>query len=231
MRVPLELHEKPILQRLVLLLSGKRPAVEIEIFYFDGTKKEGDSSDQAQNQAVSSESQQPVLKVLSLSLDVVYQPWWVEVGGFYAFFKAKDQEIVTEAIDPEMDGGLRRVKVVSITSEDEIGSATGVHATFFRGSYPGSGITFGLSNNPDRPPSYFLGPSLRWLSRGRLSVATFTLGLAAIPIRTFPDVDENGPTVPENDLRLRGIVNYQHELFFAINVGFSFGPGPRQAAQ
>ena len=165
-------------------------------------------------------------------VDLVFQTWWIELGGFYAFFKLTDEEVVSQAIPATSDDDEPMVNVLRIASGSERDSATGVMSTFFPANYPWLGISFGLTENSGRPLSYFLGPSIRLLGRRSRAAATFTVGYSWIPVRRFPGLDRQSLAEAMNDADkmyklsadsplLDGEVEYQDDWFLAVTLGFA----------
>lgn len=176
----------------------------------------------------------------SFSVDLVFQRWWVDIGGFYAFTQLRDQELVTEAVPvapaaPGAPAPQPMTRVLRMREGDEWESMTGIMSTFFPANYPSFGISFGLADQSDRSQTYLLGLSGRLLGKRSSAVATFTVGCAAVPVRRFPGVtisDTPGmPTTLRTDSPLlEGEVNYEIEPFIGITLGFALDRRSTKAA-
>lgn len=165
-------------------------------------------------------------------IDIVYQRWWIDIGGFYAFRDLSDSEIVTAPLT-ETTGGPARVQVLRVTGRRDWESETGVMTTFFPANYPWLGLSFGIADNSGRSLSYYLGPSIRLMGRRGGAVATFATGISLAPVRRYPGVNVKSgdlaakPTGTENYLYestsplLQGEIRNETSFFVAVTLGFA----------
>lgn len=165
-------------------------------------------------------------------IELVYQRWWIDLGGFYAFRQLSDEEIVTAPL-PAVEGQPSRVQVLRISDGHDWESDTGVMTTFFPSNYPMIGASFGIAENGGRALSYYLGGALRLRGKRGAAAATIAIGVAMAPVRRFPGVtprsgELQGP-VPEganyvfdaSSPLLSGEIKNELRPFAAITLGFA----------
>ncbi len=192
-----------------LLLSGRTVALQVHVDYKDDEGK---------------------LKSYTHSIDLIYQRWWIEVGGSYALVLSGDEELVTRLVEPTEEGGEAMVQVLD-RRNPSYSTDTGIMFTFYPGNYPSIGVGFGISSSADRAPGYYLGFSLRLRTIGKKAVASFHVGGVAQQLRTFPRInfDSEGDNFfePGNPL-LEGDLDYEINPFLGISLGFSIGNAGKQ---
>jgi hypothetical protein len=207
----------PARNGLSLLVHGSLNDVKIEIF----ARPQGKDG--------------PVV-TKAVPVRVEYTKWEIDGGGFYAFSRLVDEQLVTEpvaataATSPASaradTTGEQQVKVLRRDRSNRFRSDTGVSFNFYPANYPWVGFTFGIASNGDRSPSYFLGFGPRLLSLGRRAAVAATLGMELVQIQTFPGVSSD-QVLPANSPLLAGKIEYEKTPYFSIHLGFSVG-GPNK---
>jgi hypothetical protein len=150
----------------------------------------------------------------TFAVGLVYQRWYFDTGGFFAFMKGRDDELVTES------AADNHLKVLQRRRVGNAGTATGISFNVHPGNYPEVGMQFGLVHNNDRAPSYFLGITGRLRSIGRTALMSFAVGYAESQVKTFPGVAEN-ETYPVDHPLLRGQNRYTARPYLAIGVSIN----------
>jgi hypothetical protein len=153
-------------------------------------------------------------KRVTFPVVLVYQRWYFDTGGFFAFMKARDEELVTE------NAPDNQVKVLQRRRVGNAGTATGISFNVHPGNYPEMGLQFGLVHNNDRAPSYFLGATGRLRSIGRTALMSFSAGYAESQVKTFPGVAVNG-IYPSDHALIRGQTRYTARPYLAVGVGIN----------
>jgi len=174
----------------------------------------------------------------SFEIKLLFYRWLVDIGGFYAMRRTGDEMLVSTAIDvettvppPDGEGGPGTMTTTSMTSvlrihEPDYTSDSGVMMNFFKASYPKTGLGFGIAFPSSRSPTFYLGLSYRLINLGQNAVATFTGGVVASEILTFPQIEEGMMYMP-NDPLLKGSMDYDLSGFLTVTLGFSLPNQPK----
>jgi hypothetical protein len=184
----------PPIASLPLFLRGRAKVVTVEFAWADGSEK-------------------------LFEFDVVYQRFWLEAGGFFAFSRRSDQSIDTETIagTPELQ------KVRAIRRDVSIEPSTGIVLNIHPGNYPILAFQFGIAANSGRSPSYFGGLAVRAREIGKRGLATLGVGVALQQELQFPNL-QFGETYPSTSPLLKATPKYGLTFpYISLSLGFSFG--------
>jgi hypothetical protein len=158
-----------------------------------------------------------------------YQRFWLDAGGFFAFSRLADEEVIKE---PGADGKTRVFGVREIT---DIDAATGIVVNVHPGNFPYLAWQFGIAARQDRQPSYYLGLGLRAREIGKRGLATLAVGMAVVQANRFGGFDlevDNTKCdsatrpcalLPSDSALLTAQSKYVFEPYASISLGFSFG--------
>lgn len=192
-------------EKLSLLLSGKTPYIGVHAIDSNGRLATG-------------------------TVLVGYERWRVETGGFLAISPLVDEEPVqltasedgTVVIDGDtLKVGEGQIAVRRIREADEWSQETGIFVNFIPRNYETFGIGFGLATHDGSAPSVYLGPVFRLRSFGHRGLASFSGGVVLREVDRFPDFE---PGVYDADSSfLQPDSRFDHDWFFGIQLGFSFG--------
>ncbi len=166
------------------------------------------------------------IKTVTIRVQVVYQPWFVDTGGFMVFSTLADQELVTQASGD-------KTLVLKKRRKDRMTPATGAVLNLHPANIPTLALQFGLATNNNRQPSYFLGAGWRLREIGAKALLTTAVGLAAVPALRFRDI-KVGDSRPSDDQALKGTTAYSFGPYVSLSFGFSFGdsaPPPPKPGQ
>ena len=152
---------------------------------------------------------------VTLSVQLRYHRWHVDVGGFLVFNTVVDHELVTHS---EGD----KVVVDKKRERDSLTPITGAAINIHPSASPTFGFQFGLATNGNRQPSYFAGGAYRLRGLGPKVVLTVAAGIGAVPTLRFRDVKVGDMRAPD-DAALKGAVAYKLGPYLALTFGFSFG--------
>ena len=155
------------------------------------------------------------LKIVDVPL--VYQPWFVDSGGFLAFTTLVDKEITKH------DVGNGNVKIDNVRWSNRLTPNTGLAINFHPANYPNAGIQFGLTTVEEKV-TYHLGGAYRLRSIGPKAIATIAAGLAVGQVNRFPDVAV-GDTRSSTDAGLNGTKRWATGAYLSLSFGFTFGNG------
>jgi hypothetical protein len=153
----------------------------------------------------------------TIKVNLNYQRWFVDMGGFLTFSTVSDQELVSE------DAGAGLVKILKKRYQSKLVPGTGIVLDFHPANFPFLAAQFGIATSVDRNASYFLGAGIRLRQLGPNTLATFAIGLAATQAKRFPDVkigdirSSTSPTVTQGSNR------YAFGPYLSLSLGFSFG--------
>jgi len=153
----------------------------------------------------------------TIKVNLNYQRWFVDMGGFLTFSTVSDQELVSE------DAGAGLVKILKKRNQSKLVPGTGIVLDFHPANFPFLAAQFGIATSVDRNASYFLGAGVRLRQLGPNTLATFAIGLAATQAKRFPDVkigdirSSTSPTVTQGSNR------YAFGPYLSLSLGFSFG--------
>ena len=154
---------------------------------------------------------------------IKYQQWFVDTGGFIVLTTTSDQELVTSTANGS-------VSVLKKRNKDRLTPGTGAVLDFHPANYPRwAAVQFGLATSQDRQLSYYLGTGYRLLEIGSNALATFAVGLAAVPSLRFPDVKVTDVR-PQDDAALKGSTVYRFGPYISFSFGFRFGDIPPAAS-
>ena len=165
----------------------------------------------------------------AIDTKIKYQRWFVDMGGFIVLNTTTDEELVTSA---PVDG---KISVLKKRNKDRLSPGTGTVLDFHPANYPRWAVLqFGLATSQDRQLSYYFGTGYRLLEIGSNALATFAVGLAAIPSLRFPDVKVKDTRLPD-DPSLKGTTVYRFGPYISFSFGFRFGdvqpPPPNSTTQ
>jgi hypothetical protein len=193
-------------ENLSLLLSGKAGPLKIDLW---GTEP-GGGARYAQ----------------SLTVDLLFYRFLLDVAGFYALRHSGDEELVTRdrVLVQQGEDPVPQKEIVRLDAPSET-SSSGIMLTFFHRNYPSAGLSLGFAYPEDRSPTYLLGLSWRILSLGPSAMATFTAGYAWAHQRSYPGIEE-GMTFDATDPRLTGDLDYEAEPFVGVALGFALPSRP-----
>lgn len=152
---------------------------------------------------------------VTIRVELRYQRWFVDMGGFLVFNTVVDQELITHSVDNKLFVDKKREK-------DSFTPATGAVLNLHPSSFPTLGFQFGLATNNNRQPSYFLGVAYRLRDLGPRALLTVAGGIAAVPTLRFPDV-KVGDSRPSDDASLKGSTAYRFGPYLSLSFGFAFG--------
>jgi hypothetical protein len=158
---------------------------------------------------------------VTIQVDLRYQRWFADMGGFLVFNTVVDEELVTHTSGTSLVVDKKREK-------DSFTPATGAVLNFYAGSYPVIGGQFGFATNNNRQPSYFLGGAYRLRELRANALLTIGGGVAAVPSLRFPDV-KVGDARQSDDAVLKGTTSYRFGPYLSLSFGFSFGDTAPQA--
>lgn len=148
-----------------------------------------------------------------------YERFHVETGGFIGISDLTDDEVVTE---PAEDG---KVKITAITDGSNYSQESGLFLNFVPRNYPKWGLGLGFSTDSERPVSIYLGPSIRFRTFGQRGLASFSSGILLRSVDRFPGLEARlNQEIDADSPLLRPHREYETSWYFAINLGFSFGP-------
>lgn len=184
----------PAIASLPLFLRGRAKVITVEFAFDDGREK-------------------------VFRFDVIYQRFWLDAGGFFAFSRRTDQSIETETIagTPEMQ------KVRAIRRDVSIEPTTGIVINVHPGNYPVLAFQFGIAANQGRSPSYYGGLAVRAREIGKRGLATLGVGVAMQQELQFPGL-RFGDTYPSTSPLLKATPKYGLTFpYISISLGFSFG--------
>jgi len=159
---------------------------------------------------------------VTFHVELQFQRWHVDTGGFYAFSWARDQEIVTQAVTQTDAKATPQSKVIALRAGDKTGPVTGVTFFFHPSNYPDYGFEFGMATNGTKPNSWFIGTGGRLRTFGDHTLLTIAAGVAHISVKQFPGLKE-GDTYDTSDARLSGRQHYVNKPYVSLGLGVSFG--------
>jgi hypothetical protein len=151
-------------------------------------------------------------------INVVFERWGFETGGFIAFSTLTDDEIVTEPVSASSS----KVKVLRIKPSERLSQETGVFLNLIPRNYPYVGIGLGFATNSGRNPSVYLGPTIRLIGLGERGLASFSAGIMEKQVKVFPGIAADS-VHEQNDNVLKGTLETRRSAYFLINLGFTFG--------
>jgi hypothetical protein len=192
LRSPPEKLAKRQLPTVPLLLKGESDLVDVSIDFEDGTRR-------------------------SFQIPLRYQLFWLDAGGFFAFARQEEEEVLREAA---ADG---QVKVAGIRKHRDIEPATGIVVNIHPGNYPHFAVQFGIAANQGRAPNYYLGLGARLREIGKRGIATFAAGIAAVESTRFPGLTPSETPIAADSPLLVARTQYGLQPYFSISLGFSFG--------
>jgi hypothetical protein len=178
----------------------------------------------------------PPARTATVELPVSVSKWEIEGGGFYAFSRGSDEGLISETVAADSGEGEEdatedvTVRILRKSAGDDYRSDTGVGVNFYPANYPFLGFSFGIADNGDRSPTYFLGSGFRLLSLGHRAVVSMTAGGALVRLKSFPGV-ETGDELAADSRLLDGEVTSKVRPFVSIHLGFSIGGGPKNGAE
>lgn len=163
----------------------------------------------------------------TLTIDLLYYKFLMDVAGFYALRASGDEELVVRDRVLEQTGQdpIARKEVLQLHQPNE-SSWSGIMLTLLHRSYPSLGFSVGFAFPEDRSPTYLVGLSYRFLSVGSSAIATLTGGYSWAQQQSYPGI-EAGMTYDATDPRLTGQIDYEAELFVAIALGFELPSRPK----
>jgi hypothetical protein len=164
-------------------------------------------------------SQGGVPYAYTLNLRMLFHQWLVDIAGFYALRTTGDRELITEAVPAAAEGSSPMTRVLRINTPDET-TESGIMLNFFKANYPKLGVAFGFAFPAGRSPSYYLGFSYRLNNSRHSAVATFSAGITATEILTYPGIEAGGQYGADSAL-LKGSTDYTNRLFASITLGFA----------
>jgi hypothetical protein len=162
------------------------------------------------------------LSPVTFHIDLQFQRWHVDTGGFYAFSWARDQEIVTQAVTQTDPKATPQSKVTALRAGDKTGPVTGVTFFFHPSNYPDFGFEFGMATNGNKPNSWFLGTGGRLRTFGDRTLLTIGAGVAHVSVKQYPGLKE-GNTYDTADALLTGRQHYVNKPYVSLGLGISFG--------
>jgi hypothetical protein len=193
----------PPIPSLPLYLQGKSEVMMVEFDHADGTHK-------------------------SFEVPIVYQRFWLDAGGFFAFTRRSDQTLDLATIPATPANGNTPAtpemrKVVGIHREISVEAASGIVINVHPGNYPYLAFQFGIAANQGKLPSYYGGIGLRAREIGKRGLATLAVGVAMQQEQRYPNLGVNQQYDPTSDL-LKGKAKYGLTFpYISISLGFSFG--------
>lgn len=164
------------------------------------------------------EKNQSGFQAVSDQIEVVYERWGFETGGFVAISNLVDSELVTMA-DP---ADKSKLQVVKSRKTDRSSQETGIFLSLIPRNYPFLGLGLGLATSSGRNSSIYLGPSIRFLGLGNRGLASFSAGVVDRQVKVFPDA-VSGQSYAQDSTVLKGSFESRLGGYFLINLGFTFG--------
>jgi hypothetical protein len=155
----------------------------------------------------------------SFVIPVVWQVWWVDTGGFYAYSFARDTELVSESVTRD---GQAYDRILQRRPSERMNASTGIVMNVHPGNYPEIAFQFGVANNGQRLPSYYVGAGVRLREVGRRALLTLACGLTAVQVKQYPGVSANSE-YPSDSPLLTGKEAYTLRPYVSLSLGFSFG--------
>lgn len=166
-----------------------------------------------------------------------YQRFWLDAGGFFAFARHVDEDVVKTSLTGTQQGS---VKVTQIRQIKDVNPSTGIVVNIHPGNFPYMAAQFGIAAQQDRLPSYYLGFGLRAREFGKRSLATLAIGIAAVQSNRLNGLRLNGTAadcgteercviLPADSPLLTPQRKYAFEPYVSISLGFSFGGAPDRA--
>lgn len=152
------------------------------------------------------------------SVQLVYEQWGFETGGFLAVSNLADSELVTAA-DPN---DKTKQQVLKTRKADKLTEETGIFLSLIPRNYPYLGIGLGLATNSGHNPSVYLGPSVRLIGLGDRGLASFSVGVVERQVKEFPGATVNTSFASDSSV-LKGTYHSKLGYYFLINLGFTFG--------
>jgi hypothetical protein len=189
----------------------------------DSTKKRlslvlGSSAQEIEMGVEVGENDKPDFQAVSDQIEVVYERWGFETGGFVAISNLVDSELVTVP-DP---ADKSKIQVVKSRKADRSAQETGIFLSLIPRNYPFLGLGLGLATSSGRNASIYLGPSIRFLGLGNRGLASFSAGLVDRQVKVFPDAIPGQSYAPDSTV-LKGSFESRLGGYFLINLGFTFG--------
>lgn len=180
-----------------LYLQGKSEVMVVEFERGDGTTK-------------------------SFQVPIIYQRFWLDAGGFFAFARRTDQSIDLELV-PAANGQPEMQKVRAIRRDVSVDAATGIVINVHPGNYPYLAFQFGIAANQGKLPSYYGGIGIRAREIGKRGLATLAVGVAMQQESQFPNL-QFGESYPSTSPLLKPTLKYGLTApYVSISLGFSFG--------
>lgn len=168
--------------------------------------------------------------VRTFNVPISYQRFWLDAGGFFAFARREDEDLVKQALTGD---DKDKVSVTAIRRLKDLNPSTGIVVNVHPGNYPYLAWQFGIAAQQDRLPSYYLGMGLRAREIGRRGLATVAVGVAAVQSNRFTGLtftDKCGANkdipcriLPSDSILLTPQRKYALEPYLSISLGFSFG--------
>lgn len=152
------------------------------------------------------------------SVQIVYERWGFETGGFLAVSNLVDSELVTIP-DPK---DASKQQVIKTRKADKLTEETGIFLSLIPRNYPYLGIGLGLATNSGHNPSVYLGPSVRLVGLGDRGLASFSIGAVERQVKEFPGATANSSFASGSSV-LNGSYHSRLGYYFLINLGFTFG--------
>lgn len=151
-------------------------------------------------------------------IEVVYERWGFETGGFLALSNCVDSELVTQT-DPADE---TKTQVLQIRDTDKWAQETGIFLSLIPRNYPFLSWGLGLATNPGRNPSVYFGPGVRLTGLGGRGIASFSAGVVERQVQEFPGIKVNESYASDSSA-LKGALRSRVGGYFLINLGFAFG--------
>jgi hypothetical protein len=154
----------------------------------------------------------------SALIDVKYERWGFETGGFIAFSNLSDYELLTMPAD----NSSSKVKVLGTRRTDRSSQDTGIFLNLIPRNYPYIGIGLGLATNSGHNPSVYLGPTVRLIGLGDRGLASLSVGVVDRQVKSFPHAITN-ETYSQDNNALKEVYETRFGYYLLINLGFTFG--------
>ena len=208
--------------RILLLTKGQGAHVSLTVSIYGEDAKPDTGC--GKPEAVSGKPETVFADIVPL----VYERWRFETGAFYGLGWLADESITTHAQDFDQDNDpntppVQRARITGKNS-NSTSEKTGVFLNFFPRNYPWIGWGVGFSVEPERPPSVFLGPSIRITSIGDRGLASISGGWTLQSVQRFPGADQGQAFLDPADSRLSGVLDRRGAPYVLLQLGFSFGP-------
>ncbi|HXU34252.1 MAG TPA: hypothetical protein VN851_27075 [Thermoanaerobaculia bacterium] len=183
---------------LALIVSGRSPRIIVQVKVVEDEQ---------------------TTQLVTTPINLGYSRWGVDTGGFFAVAGLADEEVITEPSEMGM------VKVRKIRGARDYTQDTGILLTLVPRNYPVIGIGIGFSSNDEQANTFYVGPTLRFLTFENRAVASFSVGATMRSVKRFPGLPLDEPLAAD-DSRLEGKSQYKFGGYAMIQLGFAFGRIP-----